>query len=51
VADGNIVAIGGLMQTETSRSRSGLPGSGSNALTRNLFGNQDGVGRRRNWWC
>jgi len=47
VADGNIVAIGGLMQTETSRSRSGLPGSGSNALTRNLFGNQDGVGRKK----
>jgi MSHA biogenesis protein MshL len=47
VSDGNIVAIGGLMQSETSKSRSGLPGSGSNAVTRNLFGNQEGSGRKK----
>jgi MSHA biogenesis protein MshL len=47
VIDGNIVAIGGLMQTEASKSRSGLPGSGSNVVTRNLLGNQEGSGRKK----
>ncbi len=40
VPDGNIVAIGGLMQTEARRSRSGLPGSDGNAVSRNLLGNR-----------
>jgi MSHA biogenesis protein MshL len=47
VIDGNIVAIGGLMQAETSRSRSGLPGSGGNRFTRNLLGNQEASGRKK----
>lgn len=47
VTDGNIVAIGGLMTSEVAKSRSGLPGSGGNAITRNLFGNQDATGRKK----
>lgn len=47
VNDGNIVAIGGLMTSEVSKSRSGLPGSGGNVITRNLFGNQDASGRKK----
>lgn len=47
VPNGNIVAIGGLMQAETSRSRSGMPGTGGNIFTRNLLGNQDAVGRKK----
>ena len=39
VQDGNIVAIGGLMQSESSRRASGLPGSNGNVVTRNLLGN------------
>ena len=40
IPDGNIVAIGGLMQMESNKSRSGLPGSGQNAVTSTLFGNR-----------
>jgi MSHA biogenesis protein MshL len=47
VADGNIVAIGGLMQSESARRNSGLPGSGSNAVTRTLLGNQADSGRKK----
>jgi MSHA biogenesis protein MshL len=47
VPDGNIVAIGGLMHSEGSRSRSGLPGSGDNAVTRTLFGNNNNAGRKK----
>ena len=47
VPDGNIVAIGGLMQSESNRSRSGLPGSGDNAVTRTLFGNTTGAARKK----
>jgi MSHA biogenesis protein MshL len=47
VQDGNIVAIGGLMQSESTRRQSGLPGSGSNAITRTLFGNQADAGRKK----
>jgi MSHA biogenesis protein MshL len=47
VQDGNIVAIGGLMQSETTRRQSGLPGSAGNAVTRNLFGNQADSGRKK----
>ena len=39
VQDGNIVAIGGLMQSESTRRASGLPGSNGNVVTRNLLGN------------
>ncbi len=47
VHDGHIVAIGGLMVTETSRRQSGLPGSAGNAVTRALFGNQADSGRKK----
>ena len=47
VADGNIVAIGGLMQMESSRGSSGLPGSSDNVITRTLFGNNTGTKRKK----
>ncbi|MBT9501353.1 MAG: secretin N-terminal domain-containing protein [Burkholderiaceae bacterium] len=47
IADGNIVAIGGLMQMESARRGSGLPGSGDNALTSTLFGNRANTARKR----
>lgn len=47
VPDGNIVAIGGLMQAETARRQSGLPGSASNNVTRTLLGNQADSGRKK----
>jgi len=47
VADGNIVAIGGLMQMESSRRNSGVPGSGGNAVTRTLLGNQANSTRKK----
>ena len=47
VPDGHIVAVGGLMQAESNRSRSGLPGSNENSLTRNFFGNNANSGRKR----
>ena len=47
VPNGNIVAIGGLMQGESTKVNSGLPGSGSNAVTRTLFSNQNDVVRKR----
>ena len=37
VPDGQIVAIGGLMTSESNRSRSGLPGSDGNVITRSLY--------------
>ena len=47
VTDGHIVAIGGLMQQESSRSSSGLPGSSDNIFTRTLFGNQARSSRKK----
>ncbi|WP_197047205.1 secretin N-terminal domain-containing protein [Paucibacter sp. KBW04] len=47
IPDGAIVAIGGLMQMESNRRGSGLPGSDSNALTATLFGNRANSGRKR----
>jgi MSHA biogenesis protein MshL len=47
IPDGAIVAIGGLMQMESSRQSSGLPGASSNALTGTLFNNRVHVGRKR----
>jgi MSHA biogenesis protein MshL len=47
VRDGRIVAIGGLMQVETSRSQSGLPGSADNVITRTLFGNNANATRKK----
>lgn len=47
IPDGQIVAIGGLMQMEASRRGSGLPGADSNPLTSTLFGNRANNGRKR----
>lgn len=38
--DGNIVAIGGLMQIQSDRSNSGLPGSANTPVFSSLFGNR-----------
>ncbi|MGM9515200.1 secretin N-terminal domain-containing protein [Roseateles sp. DB2] len=47
VPDGAIVAIGGLMQQETSRRGSGLPGADQTPLTATLLGNRANSGRKR----
>lgn len=47
IPDGQIVAIGGLMQMEASRRGSGFPGADSNPLTSTLFGNRANSGRKR----
>jgi MSHA biogenesis protein MshL len=47
VTDGNIVAIGGLMQLQSRGSRSGLPGSTNVPLLSNLLGNQEQTGIKR----
>ena len=46
VPDGNIVAIGGLMQLESSRTTSGLPGTTDKAFGW-LLGNKASTGRKR----
>ena len=47
VNDGNIVAIGGLMQLQSQSTRSGLPGSTGVPLLSNLLGNQQTSGSKR----
>lgn len=47
IPDGQIVAIGGLMQMEATRRGSGLPGADSNPITSMLFGNRANNGRKR----
>lgn len=47
IPDGQIVAIGGLMQMETNRQTSGLPGSAQNALTASVLGNRNNTGRKK----
>jgi MSHA biogenesis protein MshL len=47
VPNGQIVAIGGLMQQESRRSTSGLPGAAGNVITRHLFGNNANSGRKK----
>lgn len=47
VPDGAIVAIGGLMQQESTRRGSGLPGADQNPLTATLLGNRANSGRKR----
>lgn len=47
VPDGQIVAIGGLMQSESSRRASGLPGAQANAATSTLFSNKATAGRKK----
>lgn len=46
IPDGSIVAIGGLMQMESSRSNSGMPGTTDKAFSW-LFGNKVATGRKR----
>ena len=47
VTDGNIVAIGGLMQMQSSRRNSGIPGTADNPITRHLFGNNENAARKK----
>jgi MSHA biogenesis protein MshL len=47
VPNGNIVAVGGLMQGESTRRNSGLPGSDAHPVTRTLFSNQADSVRKR----
>lgn len=47
VTDGNIVAIGGLMQHQSQGSRSGMPGSTRLPLISNLLGNQADTSSKR----
>jgi len=47
VQDGSIVAIGGLMQIESSRSTSGVPGAGGNSFLSMLLGNRANTARKK----
>ncbi len=47
VTDGNIVAIGGLMQLKSQSTKSGLPGSTGVPILSNLLGNQQQAGSKR----
>ena len=45
--DGNIAAIGGLMQIQSSSGKSGLPGTAGSPLLSTLLGNQTSIGRKK----
>ena len=47
VQDGSIVAIGGLMQLESSRNASGLPGTTGIQFLSSLLGNRATIGRKK----
>ena len=47
IQDGNIVAIGGLMQVESNRNASGLPGSTNVPFLSSLLGNKANSGRKK----
>ena len=47
IQDGNIVAIGGLMQVKSNRKASGFPGMSDIPLVSYLFGNRVKVGRKK----
>ena len=47
IQDSNIVAIGGLMQIESNRSSSGLPGTRDNPVFSSIFGNRANTGRKK----
>lgn len=47
IPDGQIVAIGGLMQTESSQRGSGVPGTSNIPLLSSLLGNRASSGRKR----
>jgi MSHA biogenesis protein MshL len=47
IQDGNIVAIGGLMQIESNRKSAGLPGTSDIGFFSNLLGNKASTGRKK----
>jgi len=47
IQDGNIVAIGGLMQLESNRTASGMPGTSDVPLLSSLLGNKVHSGRKK----
>jgi MSHA biogenesis protein MshL len=47
IQDGNIVAIGGLMQMESNRRASGLPGSTDVPFFSSFLGNKQNSGRKK----
>lgn len=47
IQDGNIVAIGGLMQVESSRRSSGLPGTSDSPFLSSILGNRVNIGRKK----
>ena len=47
IHDGNIVAIGGLMQITSNRSSSGLPGTSSSPFFGTILGNKANTGRKK----
>ena len=47
IQDGNIVAIGGLMQVESSRKASGLPGTADVPFWSSILGNKVNSGRKK----
>ena len=47
IQDGNIVAIGGLMQMESNRTSSGLPGSTDVPFLSSILGNKANSGRKK----
>ena len=47
ILDGNIVAIGGLMQLESNRRSSGLPGTSDVPVFSSIFGNRVSTGRKK----
>jgi len=47
IQDGNIVAIGGLMQLESNRKGSGLPGTSDIPVLSSIFGNRASTGRKK----
>ena len=47
IHDGNIVAIGGLMQISSNRSSSGLPGTSDSPFFSTLLGNKANTGRKK----
>lgn len=47
IPDGRIVAIGGLMQMDSSRNVSGLPGTTGIPVLSSLFGNKAVIGRKK----
>ena len=47
IQDGNIVAIGGLMQVESNRRSSGIPGVSDVPVLSSIFGNRANTGRKR----